>query len=835
MKRLEITLFLLLVVIVGASAQQSIKPGDPDYDRLKEEGKLPVGTQAPRAKNYPMLRDAREKSNVTDNQRQAPTAALVAAAPCTVEDPSNDPTFDVLAQGDDGSSIAVTLPFSFNFYGSNHTTLYVNINGNVTFDTPNGTYSSTGFPFHLDMIAPFWADVDTRGIGSGQVYYKVESNRLTVIWHRVGYYLQKVDKTNTFKLVLTDGNDTSIGIGNNVAFFYDDMQWTTGDASQGPGDGFGGIPATVGMENGQGADSCFFFQLGRFGKRGTEFVDHASASGVDYLDYKCFYYDVSTIETLAVDFNYNKLVCAIDFIPQIHNPQNCAIGFFMWDFGDGDAGFDMNMIHSYSAPGTYKVTFYMEYSCGNCDGAPITIEKQINIDAAEDALIDTVIRVNTHIKDDVLAASVNTFLDAWPLPQTLPGLSERHGFANGTEGVWRSEGTHVYDVPRKRTEQPDLATDGTFSLDHFSWANAEIEAIPHWIKASSVTSYSPFSYELENRDVLGVYSAALYDYGGHLPSANGVNMRHLEMAFTGFEFLDGKSSGNWIFGNQPLPQSYIYPTLLSYKNVAVVKASVQDFANVTHVDVTGRSFFLFGFRRTKTITGNEIICVRPHPSNPDWSLLVLREALFSGIWIGEIKVNNEIVPIVSPDIDNTYAHTGKSSLKITAAKVFKQDLLRLDSGKRYVVSAWVSVNNPHVTTPKLANDLGIEVIARDKQDVLLSTTPLVPSGTIIEGWQQVKGVFTCPDQNTYIELKFKPGSTGTAWYDDLRLHPDKGNMRSYVYDMVDYRLRAILDEENFASLFFYDQEGNLYLTQKETTDGIKTLSENVSFQVENHN
>jgi hypothetical protein len=57
-------------------------------------------------------------------------------------------------------------------------------------------------------------------------------------------------------------------------------------------------------------------------------------------------------------------------------------------------------------------------------------------------------------------------------------------------------------------------------------------------------------------------------------------------------------------------------------------------------------------------------------------------------------------------------------------------------------------------------------------------------------------------------------------------------MKCYVYDLIDYRLRAILDEENFASFFYYDVEGNLYLTKKETEKGIKTLTENVGYQVE---
>jgi len=37
---------------------------------------------------------------------------------------------------------------------------------------------------------------------------------------------------------------------------------------------------------------------------------------------------------------------------------------------------------------------------------------------------------------------------------------------------------------------------------------------------------------------------------------------------------------------------------------------------------------------------------------------------------------------------------------------------------------------------------------------------------------------------------------------------------------------------NFASFFFYDAEGNLHLTKKETREGIKTINENVSYQIE---
>lgn len=836
MKRILHLPIYLLILLSTASlyGQQRPAPGTKEYDEQKAKGLFPLPPPAKRQKNYPVLRDARNISQTDNNKTnaRAATAQNLLATGCPIIDPRIEGGYQTLPIDDDNASGPIPLGFTFNLFGNSYSSVFVNNNGNISFNAENITYTPDGFPArNIDMVAPFWADVDTRGLGGGAVYYKSEPTRFTVVWYRVGYYEMSTDKLNTFKLVITNGADASIGAGNNVAFMYGDMQWTTGSASDGTG-GFYGYPATAGLNSGVGDSACFFYQLGRFYKPGSEYIDPFSFSGIDYLDNKCFFFDASTVEDVITDFTYTKLLCAVDFRPLITNPQNCRIDNYYWDFGDGGRSNEQNPIHSYSSPGTYTVSFSAPYKCGACSRDSVTVRKQITINAAEDAMIDSLVYVTTDIRQQIISASVTTFSDAWPMQQEIASLNDKHGFATGTQGVWRNEGAHVYNTARKLSSPPDLAHDGTFAMDHFNWENADIGAIPNWIKASAITNYSPYSYETETRDVVGIYTAALYDYGGHLPSANGVNMRFAEMAFTGFEFLDGKSSGNWIFGNQPLPQSYIYPTLISYRNIAVVKASPAELANVEKVDVTARSLFFFFFRRTQTILDDQIICVRSHPENPEWSLVVLRDAPFSGLWTGEIKVKNQIVPIISPVIDQTIAHTGRSSLKITNATTFKQDLIRLDSGKAYLVNAWVSVNNPHVATPKLADGLGIEITLKDKQNTIRGTFAFTPAGRVIEGWQQVKGVFICPDRGLYLEAKFNPGSTGTAWYDDLRLHPEKGNMRSYVYDLNDYRLRAILDEENFASLFFYDQEGNLYLTQKETEEGVKTITENVSYQVE---
>ena len=77
-----------------------------------------------------------------------------------------------LPANDDGSTGNINIGFNINFFGGLYSSLYVNNNGNVTFSSPMSTYT----PFNIvttgiSMLAPFFADVDTRGAGSGLVQY----------------------------------------------------------------------------------------------------------------------------------------------------------------------------------------------------------------------------------------------------------------------------------------------------------------------------------------------------------------------------------------------------------------------------------------------------------------------------------------------------------------------------------------------------------------------------------------------------------------------------------------------------------------------------------------
>jgi hypothetical protein len=172
-------------------------------------------------------------------------------------------TTNTLPANDDESTGEITLPFTVNFFGLNFSSLWVNNNGNVTFDGALSTYT----PFDLtstgtQIIAPFFADVDTSDAGDEVTYGEdvVDGHSaFGVNWINVDYYSSSVDhrNRNSFQLVLIDRSDT--GAGNfDIEFNYDQIQWEAGEASDGDENGLGGDSARAGYSNGSGDPGTFF-------------------------------------------------------------------------------------------------------------------------------------------------------------------------------------------------------------------------------------------------------------------------------------------------------------------------------------------------------------------------------------------------------------------------------------------------------------------------------------------------------------------------------------------------------------------------------------------------
>jgi len=270
---------LLLLTLIGSVAysQQTVQISSAEYQLLKDQGSLDPQT-------HYVFTDPSLPTNIQYSMAPQKNGVCNCMVPL-------DSTFTLaMLPNDDLSSDPIALPFNFDFYGVQYDTVIINNNGNVSFLAPYYNFVPNAFPdATFNMIAPFWADVDTRSANGGQVWYKVTPSAMIVIWNQVGYFAMHEDMLATFQLIISDGSDPLVPTGNNVSFCYDDMTWTTGDASGGIG-GFGGSAATVGVNIGDGVN---FFQVGQFDTSGVSFDGpYAGNDGVDFLDGQEVYFNV---------------------------------------------------------------------------------------------------------------------------------------------------------------------------------------------------------------------------------------------------------------------------------------------------------------------------------------------------------------------------------------------------------------------------------------------------------------------------------------------------------------------------------------------------------------
>ncbi len=201
----------------------------------------------------------------------------------------------------------------------------------------------------------------------------------------------------------------------------------------------------------------------------------------------------------------------------------------------------------------------------------------------------------------------------------------------------------------------------------------------------------------------------------------------------------------------------------------------------------------------------------------------------------KLKVGTDVNPYTTKK-----GHTGSGSLEVTAVTEYQLPVKPVKD-RTYYFSCWMRADETtydyNVKTGMDANSRGVVIkYYNNDHSTLLGNTGLIkPLGRVIEGWQKIEGTFTMDSANVEkLVLEAKPGTAGgspyTIWLDDIRLCPNQANMKTYVYDPATYRLRAILDENNYASLYYYDEEGKLFLTKKETERGIFTIQESRSYK-----
>ncbi|OFW02944.1 MAG: hypothetical protein A3G20_06040, partial [Acidobacteria bacterium RIFCSPLOWO2_12_FULL_59_11] len=136
--------------------------------------------------------------------------------------------------GDDGTR-EITLGFSFPYFGQSYTQVFINSDGNLTFqagDTAISPRSLARFLTGPPRIAPYFADLDPSA--GGQLTYFSSASRFVVTWSAVSDFARSgVGPQETFQVVLTpDGR---------IQFSYNGINGREAVVGVSPGN-FSGVP-----------------------------------------------------------------------------------------------------------------------------------------------------------------------------------------------------------------------------------------------------------------------------------------------------------------------------------------------------------------------------------------------------------------------------------------------------------------------------------------------------------------------------------------------------------------------------------------------------------------
>lgn len=202
---------------------------------------------------------------------------------------------------------------------------------------------------------------------------------------------------------------------------------------------------------------------------------------------------------------------------------------------------------------------------------------------------------------------------------------------------------------------------------------------------------------------------------------------------------------------------------------------------------------------------------------------------------GGAYFETEVFQGTGSSLETSISHTGKNSVKVTYANVsafiskFVMGQDRVNPDDTYMLSVWVKgtigTNASNVSLKLYPNGSGAPTI--------ISNPEIIQAGE----WRLLRYTFQgiSGALNTTFNVSIGSGNyAGDLYFDDYRLYPVGASMSTYVYDDQD-RVEYILNGNNLATKYVYDQKGRLKEIQSEVVGDVgvggfvKTASSNVHF------
>ncbi|MBX7224460.1 MAG: hypothetical protein K1X55_00385 [Chitinophagales bacterium] len=563
-------------------------------------------------------------------------------------------------------------------------------------------------------------------------------------------------------------------------------------------------------------------------------------------------------DKLPVELGEDKFLCDRNDVVTLSVPptytQNGNQTAWFWECDDNFiSNADHIDVHD-GLGGFYRVEVTNSSGCTTKDrvfiadfNKPRTMKASI-----PDALQTSASQLTSNWYPEVNAMNFNTVGD-------LNNFLDKSRFANGKAGIFRGNFAYDYLDARELTTGIKTQHDGAFGeYYYFNWHDPNYtECVPEWKYNAQMTKYNSSGFDIENKDILGRYSAELYGYKDRLVIASAANARYNEIAFEGFEEYKPfpssynqltNSTGNFDLVQTIEPGDYpyyeVYPIKYGFGRYAYTPADLTNvcsqpvrleiYAKNVPMDISTPIDERFNISQNT-------IASTPICGESKGTFLTLDEGVPGfdcEYWTGDVTIKKfkSVPEKISTTLIyvKTEAHTGKMSAKVIASGdpesvlSIPQTALSLDHNKTYYISAWVRIpdmDNKHPDELKqFYHDNNIRISVEYPG---MNAKSFYPSGNVIDGWQRIEGTFTTSAKDG--ELKMKFDNVQDFYLDDIRLTPENSSIQTYVYDPQTYRLIAVLDQNNYAAIYQYDDQGQLFLTKKETTEGIKTIQLNSSY------
>ncbi len=425
-----------------------------------------------------------------------------------------------------------------------------------------------------------------------------------------------------------------------------------------------------------------------------------------------------------------------------------------------------------------------------------------------------------------------------------------------------------------------------FDFDQILATPTSPECKTKWRLTDQINMLNPSSAPVESKNILNVHSSSLYGRNGIEPIAVAGNAKNTEIGFENFEEyttssidIDNNSTNNLNFYSTNVNSST--PVLMENRyEISGVGAVGKTNAPTTFTtDNTSFVIRLHIDALNTVISGNPVtypkqeVLVRVSASN--FTSVVagsggMTNFQFSSInpllnipggieqrnWRGEMFLGKNMpnpgasAPANSVALHTGKGHTGNKSLKVAAIQAtFLQRRLNLIEGEEYQFSGWFSTadNQSLQTLHTNSSDLfesPFKIEFLDASNAVMTSNTItyketdILQGTFVDEWQKFTMNFTMPLGAKYVRFvlpRTKEVFDQTlpdggdyvqyALFDDLRVQPRDGAMTTYVYNNENQRLEAVLDDNNYATFYYYDDEGQLFLVKQETEKGIITVQE----------